>query len=240
MTRKKQTNTSTGTNNMITIGIARLSGIKFDKDVPEARRQFILGKLRDLKVQIPEIQLLLIGTSIPAPAPFDPPLDKGFTHGIILGFKTLEDLRIYEAHPALIEFKQLFAGSVLDNSLEADVPVAPGTQINLDALPKVFRFLGFKIKRPAPQGQETREQEIKEKVEELPSKISDLGLFIGGAPVAKNEFDKDFTQEYLEGFDSIEALRAYESNPAHQDFVAFLLAVPMLDDSLVADIQTTE
>lgn len=240
MTRKKQTNTSAGTGNIITIGIARLATIKFDKDVPQERRQFILGKLRELKNQIPQIKMLLIGEVIPAKEPLDPPLDKGITHGIILGFESLEDLRIYEEHPAFKEFGKLFEGSVLDYSLEADVPVKPGRQINLDALPKVFRFLGFKIKRPAPQGQENREQEIVEKVEALQSQISELLFFLGGAPVAKNKFDKDFTQEYLEGFESTEALEAYINAPAHQAFVAFLLAVPMLDDSLVADIRLTE
>jgi hypothetical protein len=76
----------------------RLLHVVSFKFKPEAKKEQIdevVAAFRDLKKKIPLIQELSWGTNVSPEK-----LDKGFTHGFLLSFKTEKDRDAYLVHPA--------------------------------------------------------------------------------------------------------------------------------------------
>lgn len=158
-------------------------------------------------------------------------LAKGFTHGFVITFESLEARDKYMGARNHDEFREIVLPRLADVfALDFSVPKVPEP-----AEPgRVHHLVFFKFKPDAPK---EKIDEVNAAFAQLPRRIAGLLSFQAGPNNLDGDRNKGFSHGYLLTFVNDRARDDYIVHPAHKEFVN--LVGPVLAEPLVVDFTVT-
>ena len=97
--------------------IRHVALFRFRRNIPEPELEALLQRFCDLKGRVAGLQSAHVGVNCSPET-----LDKGFLHGIILDFDSMDDLQNYLSHPLHVTIAEDVINSLSDG-LDRDVMV---------------------------------------------------------------------------------------------------------------------